>query len=121
MYTIDNIAMATYGLYISNSDGPAHLLEPENMFFTIYGKEGYQITKRKANILALNGFVIAADVIDLKSKLTTLYTLFSSAGLRSVALEAAAMNCFCEEGFSVSNVRVSGIYFCKISINLTIV
>ncbi len=121
MYTIDDIAMQDYGLYISNNEGPAHLLEAENQFFTIYGAEGYQITKRKANVLALNGFVIGINLIDLKAKLTALYTLFSSAGLRSIALESSAIDCFCEEGFTVSNFRASGIYFCNISINLTIV
>lgn len=121
MYTIDTIPMTDYGLYISNNEGPAHLLEPENQFFTIYGAEGYQITKRKANILTLNGFVIGSDLNDFKSKLSALYALFSSAGLRSIVLEASAINCFCVEGFKVSNVRIAGNMFAAFSINLTIV
>lgn len=113
--------MQDYGLYISNNEGPAYLLEPDSQFFTIYGAEGYQITKRKANVLTLNGFVIAADLIDFKSKLNALYTLFSSAGLRSIVLESDAINCFCEEGFKVNNVRIAGNMFAAFSINLTIV
>ena len=121
MYTIDTISMRDYGLYISNNDGPAHLLEPENQFFTVYGAEGYQITKRKANILTLNGFIIAADLIDFKSKLSTLYALFSSAGIRTVVLEAAGINCFCEDGFTVTNVRIVENVYAHFSINLTMV
>lgn len=121
MYTIDTISMQDYGLYISNNDGRAQLPEPNEMLFTVYGKEGYQITKRKANVLALNGFIIANDLIDFKSKLSTLYALFSSAGIRTIVLEGAGIDCFCEDGFTVTNVRIAGNVYAHFSINLTVV
>lgn len=121
MYTINNIPLKDYGLYISNQNGAAHLLDPKSQFFTEYGKEGYQITKRKANELDLNGFIIALDLIDFKSKLNALYTLFSSSGTKEIVLDNETFICFCEEGFKVDNVRNVGNVFAHINLKLTIV
>ncbi|SFS30833.1 hypothetical protein [Lutibacter maritimus] len=121
MYTIDNISFTTYGLHISTSKGIAMLESAKTELFTIYGKEGYQITKHKASTLELNGFIIANDITDFKSKINSLSTVFKSAGLRSIVLDNNAINCFAVDGFRIDKVRIYGKVYASFNIKLTIV
>lgn len=122
MYTIDTIPMITYGLHISKQDGTVHLMEAKEQLYTVYGKQGYQITKRKANELDLAGFIIANDLSDFQTKTTALFNLFKSAGLRSVVLEASPINCFAKDGFTISRVSVfSNAVYAMFNIKLIIV
>jgi hypothetical protein len=121
MYKIDTIPFENYGMYISTHSGQVHLPVPKQQLFTVYGKEGYQITKREANILNLRGFIIANDITDFITKTSDLRALFSASGLRTIVLNNATLNCFAKEGFQIKNVQVSGKVYAKIQIKLTIV
>ncbi len=121
MYTIDNIALENDGLYISKHQGQVHLPLPKQQLFTLYGKEGYQITRRKANELDLRGFIIASDINDFIAKTTNLRTLFSDAGVRALVLDSSVIHCFSKEGFKVDKVRVIGSVYANFQIKLTIV
>ncbi len=121
MYTIDNIALENYGLYISTHQGQAHLPEPKQQLFTVYGTEGYQITKRKANELDLRGFIIADDITDFIAKTTNLRTLFNASGTRALELDNGIITCFSKDGFKVDSVRIVGNVYAKFQIKLTIV
>lgn len=121
MYTIDTIPFKNYGMYISTHSGQAHLPVPKQQLFTVYGKEGYQITKREANILDLRGFIIANDMSDFITKMSNLRGLFSANGLRVIVLNNAALNCFAKDGFQVKNIQVSGMVYAKIQIKLTVI
>lgn len=121
MYTIDDISFFSYGLFLSEYDGQAHLLDPKSQFFTVYAKEGYQITKRTGNVLEINGFIIGDSEVDFISKSQVLYDVFKAPGTRTIVLDNNPMECFCVDGFEVSNVRFSGIFYGKIKIKLIIV
>lgn len=122
MYTINTIPMTDYGLHISKQDGSVHLLEPKEQFFTAYGKQGYQVTKHKANELDLSGFIVADDLTDFQTKTTALYGVFSGPGIKAVALEASAINCFAKDGYTITKVRVfSNAVYAQFNIKLTIV
>ena len=122
MYTIDSNPFADYGLYASNHHGQAYLLDPKSQFFTIYGKDGYQITKRKGNILILNGYIIADDLTDFQSKISSLQTVLKASGTRSVVLDQGAHVCFCSDGFNIDKVRITpGKAFGRIQIKLMII
>lgn len=114
--------MTDYGLHISKQDGSVHLLEPKEQFFTAYGKQGYQVTKHKANELDLVGFIIADDLTDFQTKASALYTVFSGPGIKVVELEASGINCFAKDGFQITKVRVfENAVYAKFNIKLTIV
>ncbi|MBD0822652.1 hypothetical protein [Aestuariibaculum marinum] len=122
MYSIDTIPMINYGLHISKQDGQVHLMDPKEEFYTAYGKQGYQITKHKDNKLDLVGFIMAADLADFKTKVSGLYDVFKSSGQRSIELEADPINCFAENGFSITGVYVfSNVVYARFQISLTIV
>jgi len=121
MYTIDTISFFSYGLFLSEYDGQAHLLDPKNQFFTVYAKEGYQITKRNGNTLDFNGFVIGASQADLISKINVLYGIFIAPGTRTIVLDNNPIECFSKDGFEITNVHLAGIFYGKIKIKLIIV
>lgn len=106
MYTIDTISMTDYGLHISKHDGELHLVDPKDQFFTAYETEGFQVTKRKGNDLLLNGFIIASDLADFKTKTSALYTAISATGTRTIVLSTETINCFALEGYKIDQVRV---------------
>lgn len=123
MYTIDNIEMKTLGLHIMTHKGQVNALDLKNMYFTSYESEGFQVTKRKANVLFVHGFILGVDKSDFTSKLQTLTALLKSNGLRNIVLndENETINCFAKDGFKISKVRVgSGFMFGFIEIQLTI-
>ena len=121
MYTIDTIKFTEYGLHIIDFKGQYDLENPKNQFFTIYGAEGYQITKRTGNSLELNGIILADDLTDFKTKTTALADLFSAPGLRSIILDQGALNCFAVSGFTISKVRILSNMYGMFKINLLIV
>jgi hypothetical protein len=100
--------MADYGLHISTQDGLPNLLEPKEQFFTVYGKEGHQITKRNGNVWELNGFIIAAGLVDFMDKITALNAVFAGFGTRSVELADGPFDCYVEDGSTVSKVYIFG-------------
>ena len=106
-YTFDGIPFASFGLYLSDAKELDALPEMKEQFFTSYATEGYQITKREANNLELNGFIIATSLANFNSKILALYKLFSSAGVRNVKLnDEVNIECFAKDGFQVSDVIV---------------
>ncbi len=121
MYTIDNISFFSYGLFLSEYEGQAHLLDPKSQFFTVYAKEGYQITKRVGNTLEINGFIIGTSEADFIAKVGVLRGIFKATGTRTIVLDNLPIECFCVDGFEISNVRLSGLFYGKIKIKLIIV
>ena len=106
-YTFDGIPFASFGLYLSDAKELDALPEMKEQFFTSYATEGYQITKREANNLELNGFIIATSLSNFNSKILALYKLFASAGVRNIKLnDEINIECFCKDGFQVSDVIV---------------
>lgn len=120
MATINNIQTTNYGLYVSTYLGVGSLPEGKEQFYTIFGKAGYQITKRRANTLEMRGFIIADDLADFKTKTGDLYTLFSSVGTKIINLGNGDLECFAKEGFKITNVIVQGKVFAKFYIKLAI-
>ena len=103
--TIDGRTMLSFGLYLSGSKELHNLPEMKEQYFTKYGSEGYQISKRKNETLSFDGFIIGSSLADFKSKISALYLLFSSAGLRSIVLNnEISVACFATEGFKITNV-----------------
>lgn len=121
MYTIDTVPFFDYGLFLSGYEGNADLLDPKNQFFTVYAKEGFQITKRTGNILEVNGFIIGTDESDFIAKIVVLQGLFKASGTRTIVLDNDPIECFCVDGFEVTNVHLIGIFYGKIKIKLIIV
>ena len=121
-YTIDSITTETYGMYVSTSVGLLNLPESKEQLFSVYGKEGYQITKRKGNELDLKGFIVADDLADFKTKVASLYGVFSAAGLRTIVDNYGnTFDCFCKEGFKIDKVYVLASVFAQIQLKLVIV
>ena len=103
-YTFDGIPFASFGLYLSDAKELDSLPEMKEQFFTSYATEGYQLTKREANNLELNGFIIGTSLSNFNSKILALYKLFTKAGTISVVLSGTTLTCFAIEGFQVSDV-----------------
>lgn len=104
-YTIDNIPFSSFGLYLSKAEALHDLPELKEQYFTRYGAEGYQVVKRKHNILDFNGFIIGTSLSDFQSKVSALRKLFSSSGTRTINLNnELTVVCFATEGFKVDRV-----------------
>ena len=122
MYKIDTILFSDYGLQISTHKGQNALLNPKSQFFTVYGNEGFQITKRKGNVLTLVGFILADDITDFIAKTAIIRNLFKAPGIRAIELDNGVLNCFCIDGFKIDKVRAkSSTTFARFSIKLMIV
>jgi hypothetical protein len=120
MATINNIAFSTYGLYLSTYKGIVDLPEGKEAFVIIFGKAGYQITKRRANVLELFGFIVADTLADFKTKAGNLRTLFASAGLKTVNIGNGGVETFAKEGFKISKVFIQGKVYAQFNIKLDV-
>lgn len=121
-FSINGISAANMGLYVSTTDGLLNLPEAKEQFFTAYGYEGYQITRRHGNQYEINGFIIADNVADFQSKTTALYDLMISPGLRAITdNKGNNFSAFCKEGFTIDKVYVYDQVYARIKIKLTIV
>jgi hypothetical protein len=104
-YTIDSIPFLSFGLYLSKAEALHDLPELKEQQFTKYGSEGYQIVKRKNNMLDIDGFIIGSSLSDFQSKIQSLYKIFSSAGTRTIILNnTTTVVCFATSGFIVNNI-----------------
>lgn len=121
MYSLNGIEFKDYGLYISNHKGQANLLNPKKQFFTIYGKEGYEITKRKGKLLSIIGYIIADDLADFQAKTSALSAKFQEAGTKEIYFDNNGLTCLADSGYTIDKVRIypSGAYG-RFKINLTI-
>jgi hypothetical protein len=120
MATINNIAFSNYGLYVSTYKGIVDLPEGKEAFVTIYGKAGYQITKRRANVLELTGFIVADSLADFTTKTGNLRSLFASAGTKTVNIGNGNLETFAKEGFTISKVFIQGKVFAQFNIKLDV-
>ena len=121
-YTIDTINTESYGLYVATSDGLLNLPEGKEQIFVVYGREGYQVTKRKGKELDLKGFLIASSLVDFKLKVAQLQSVFTSPGLRAVVdNHGNAFNCFCRDGFKIDKVYVPGQVYAQITLKMKII
>ena len=121
MNTINNIPFTDYALHISTTKGVSDLPEAKEQFYTIYGKAGYQITKRRAKTLEIYGFIVAADFPDFIKRKNNLFELFSSAGVKTVNLGNGNIDVFCKEGFKITNVHILDKTYAKFFTKLHIV
>jgi hypothetical protein len=121
-YTIDGIPMSSFGLYVTKPEEIHDLPEIKSQYFTKYGAEGYQIVKRKANTLEIDGFLMATSLSDFQTKIKALYLAFSSSGLRYIKLNnEKIVVCFATTGFNVSNVSISAsLVMARIRISLPV-
>jgi hypothetical protein len=119
-YSIDGIPMSSFGLYVSKPDELLDLPEIKEQYFTKYGAEGYQIVKRKANTLEIDGFMMATSLSNFQTKIKALYLLFSKALTRTVILNyEKTIACFAIDGFKVDSVHLlSGLVVAKFKISL---
>ena len=121
MATINNIPFLNYGLHLISSKGVANLPEAKEQFYNVFGKAGYQVTKRRAETLEIHAFIIANDLADFITKSQELYTLFSSAGLKVISIGNGDLNTFAKDGFKITNVHILGKVYAKFHIKLSIV
>lgn len=121
MYSINGIEFKDYGLHVSNHKGQANLLNPKKQFFTIYGKEGYEITKRKGKLLSIIGYIIADDLADFQAKTSALSAVFQLPGTKEILLDNNGLTCLSDSGYRIDRVRIypSGAYG-RFLVNLTI-
>ena len=104
---IDGIPLSSFGLYFSSVLGQRDLQEMKEQYFTSYETEGFQITKRKANTLTINGFVLGSSLEDFKSKVSSLYALYSSANVKNITLSGNNYGShFPVNGFSITDIIV---------------
>lgn len=121
-YTIDSIPFLSFGLYLSKAEALHDLPELKEQQFTIYGSEGYQITKRQNKTLDFNGFIIGTSLADFQSKVSALYKLFSSTGTRNIKInDEINVDCFAIEGFKIENVHFFGQVIANFKASLMIV
>lgn len=105
-YMIDSIPMTSFGLYYSKGSGLRSLSELKEQFYTKYGAEGYQMTRRKARNFGIHGFIMASGLTDFESKVDALYKCFTGTGTRTIIINSEIeVECFAVEGFKVTGVR----------------
>jgi hypothetical protein len=86
-----------------------------------YGKESYIITKTVASELTMKLFIEQPTFAAFKSKITGLYALFNSPGLRSITINNDRIRSFfVKDGFKVTNLyslpqRFCGVVECKLT------
>ena len=120
-YVADSIPFKSFGLYVSDVKGRGEEPGMESGEFTIYGKEGFQITGRKPKELKINGFVKAGTLETFQTNIKALWKLLTDAGTRKVNLnDYATVEGFVTEGFTIANFqKQDGLCIANIDLRLT--
>jgi hypothetical protein len=104
-YSIDNIPMQNFGLYVNSSESAYDLPDLKEQYFTKYGVEGIQMVFRKNNTVTINGTLMANNLVSFKQNIKNLYFIFSSSGERIIKKKNEfSINCFAKDGFSVTDI-----------------
>jgi len=105
-YGIDNISFSALGGFLTEFKGQRRgMPEVKSEQFTAWQKEGYQITKTQAAKIEFGILVQADTYAAFKTKITSLYALFSKSGTRLMNVkEDAIREFFVTEGFRLTTV-----------------
>lgn len=107
-YLIDNIPFERLGFerlaFIDDLNRPSL----KEQTFTVYGKEGYQGTKRGLKELKLHGYIKKASYSEFIDVIQGLYALFSSPGARTLVMpDGTYREFFIKDGFQITNLTVN--------------
>lgn len=119
-YLADRIPLKSFGLVISKTQGRSDQQEFKNEYYSIYGKEGYQINGRKHNEIKINGFIRANDLASFQANIKALWKLFTDEGLRKVRLnDYITIESFMTDGFRIENIKKqNGLMLGEVSLSL---
>lgn len=122
MYSIDGIKFENYGLYVSDHIGQANLVTGKRQLFTVYGREGYEITKRNGKVLSIKGYIIADDLADFQTKTSALISLFQSPNTREIYFDNIGLTCLSQTGYKIDKVHIlSGMAYGRFQADLVII
>ncbi|RQO70287.1 hypothetical protein DBR43_19900 [Pedobacter sp. KBW06] len=121
-YGIDGISFKELGGVLVSSNGRQfNRAAPKSQTVSVWGKEGYAVTKTETNELNLKIFIDQSGLIDFKNKISSLSALFAAPGMRVFVPERGTpFSFFVKDGFKVTNVfsqanRMTGMLECKIT------
>ncbi len=119
-YLADRMPLKSFGLVVSKTKGRSNQQEFKNEYYSIYGKEGYQINGRKHNEIKIDGFIRANDLAGFQANIKALWKLFTDEGLRKVRLnDYITIESFMTDGFRVDNIKKqSGLMLGEVSLKL---
>lgn len=104
---IDNIHWNTLGIIPLELAGRYKMPKLKDMSFSVYGNQGYEITKSGPKEMTFKGLLNYADMAGLITGTSALYAILTQASLRRIKLEGdSARRFFTTEGFSLSDIRV---------------
>jgi hypothetical protein len=121
-FGIDGISFKSLGGYqIELSGDRRNRPEPKGEDFTVYGKEGYAITKTVAPELTLKLYIKQPTYADFKQKIDNIQALFAAPGLRNITANNDKLRSFfVTDGFTMSMLYskanfFAGILTCKLT------
>lgn len=121
-YGIDGISFKELGgVLVSSNGGQLNRTAPKSQTVSVWGKEGYAVTKTETKELDLKIFIDQPGLVDFKNKISSLSALFAAPGMRVFVPERGTpFSFFVKDGFKVTNVfsqanRMTGILECKIT------
>lgn len=119
-YLADRIPLKSFGMYVSKVTGRGDLKDMDKESFTVYDREGYQVTGRKPNEINIRGFVEASDLATFQARIKALWKLFTDPGTRKVRLnDYVTIESFVTDGFSVSNfIKQNGLLIANIDLKI---
>ncbi len=107
-HKVDNMPLQSFGMYVSKIQGRGDQAKMDKEYFTVYDKEGYQVTGRKAVEISISGFVEGADKTTFQANIKALWKLFTDPGLRKVKLnDYVTIESFVTDGFIITGVHVA--------------
>jgi hypothetical protein len=84
--------------------------------------EGFQLTKRKANKLSIDGLIIGTSLAAFQTHIRNLFALYSASGTRQININNELLiTCFPEHGFKVDTIYVGSFVIAKFKSDLTII
>lgn len=116
---IDGVALDSFGMFLSRSEGVLNRPQTKDPNFTAYEKQGYQITPPAALEFDLQLIAYADSFALLKDNIKKLQRLLSAAGLRQINFDGNLWEVFNVKGFQVKDLKVAANYaVCRIDLPL---
>lgn len=118
--SIDNISLEGLGIKVIESAGEYNRPAAKDGKFTIYGREGFKITKQSFRTIQLKLMLVQPSYALFNNSIKSLYAILSAPNARFFDKDGIRRECFAKDGFKVYNMWQQGNAFsAMIELNLT--
>jgi len=104
---INGIPFNSFGAFVKKTDKNLNRPGTKKQSVSVYGSEGFEITKMKLQKVSLNLVFHTNSFVNLKTGIDQFHTVLASEGLHDLNMDMTGKKIFAIDGFKVKNITSS--------------